>query len=207
MTQETKGLAAAGLTAVSWSFLAIFIKMALPYATVETIAFFRFAVAFSLLVVISLIFFRKDYLSKILSLPKIIYFGGIALGLNYWGFTKGVSLANAVSAQIYIQTGPILLALFGILLFKERIRGQQIMGWMLTIVGFYLFYKDQFGMETSAHYNEGVLWITFAAVAWTVYSLITKTIPNKHSALIINQVVFLLGGLTLFSIGGSIIHE
>jgi len=71
--------------------------------------------------------------------------GGGALAANYFGMTQGIDLSGASNAAIIIQVAPLLLVIIGVLFFKEAIRLKQLIGIVISIIGFYLFYLDRLG--------------------------------------------------------------
>ncbi|MEQ6122170.1 DMT family transporter [Reichenbachiella sp. MALMAid0571] len=188
----TKGLLYASATAVSWGFLAIFLKVALNHIDAITLSWFRFVIALTVLVIL---LFVKD--SKKLNLikrpPKLAIIAGIALGFNYIGFITGIDKTTASNAQIFIQTGPILLALAGILIFKEKVSKIQILGFVIAICGFVLFFNEQLNnllTENQGNYKLGSLYVVLSAVSWACYAILQKSMVVKYNPQSLNVIIF-----------------
>jgi len=159
-----------------WGVLAIFLKYALKKNDPLTIVWARFFLAFILLTIYLL--WTDPTALKIKSLISAgPLFAVAGLLLNYWTYLIGVQLTSPSNAQIVIQLGPMLLALYGVAYFKEKLSGIQLFGLLLFLVGFGLFFWDQNGKSVSAHmenYKTGVLWIVLAAVLWSIYAFVQK---------------------------------
>jgi drug/metabolite transporter (DMT)-like permease len=58
---------------------------------------------------------------------------------NYYGYVKGVELSSPSIAQIFIQIGPVFLALSGFLFFHEKATTRQVIGLILAFAGLAVF--------------------------------------------------------------------
>jgi len=151
MQTRTKGIVFASIAALMWGVLAIALKVALNYLPAETLAWFRFAVAFIILGFYHVIFQRKS-LKILLKPPLLSLVAAVFLGLNYFGFIYGLSFTSPGSAQIFIQTGPLLLAIIGIFIFKEKIGIRKISGFIVVTGAILVIYsrrKNKGKNETS----------------------------------------------------------
>lgn len=97
------------------------------------------------------------------------------------------------NAQVAIQSGPLLLALFGILFFKEKISKVQIAGFLLAILGFWIFYRQHVSavpIGQEGQYTKGML-ITFSgAVAWAIYAAFQKKLVVHYPVGTLNVFIF-----------------
>lgn len=195
MNNNTKGILYATLTAILWGFLAIALKVAVAKIDPFTIVWFRFTLAFSILF---LIFFykKKKELSILVRPPLPLVAAALFLGLNYLGFLTGIQKTSPNSAQVVMQVGPVILAMLGVLVFKEKIRKRQVMGFALTIVGLILFYRQQISMMSSKDlFNEGMMWIFIGAFSWVVYAVLQRGLVRKYRP---QQLNLMLYGLPAF---------
>ena len=104
-----KGIYYASFTALLWGFLAIAIKMSLNDLPPLTVSWVRFVIAFLMLSGYYLHVDRNNF-SILKRMPRFGLFAGICLGLNYLGFISGIHYTSPSIGQIFIQTGPVLLA-------------------------------------------------------------------------------------------------
>ncbi|MDP2115367.1 MAG: DMT family transporter, partial [Bacteroidota bacterium] len=138
MSNQAKGILYTLITVLMWGVLAIALKIASNEIDSPTIVWFRFSLAFSGMFIWMAVSNPKEL--KILYKPSwLIVISSLALAWNYIGFMLGIQYTSPSNAQVAIQAGPVLLAVLGIFFFKEKISRIQIAGFLLTIVGFWIF--------------------------------------------------------------------
>lgn len=190
MSPNLKGILSACLTAMLWGFLAIAMKVALQYIGPITVAWFRFMFAAAVLLAY-FIFFKPKELRIVKVLPFTLIIAAVCLGFNYIGFVYGLHYTTPSTAQVVIQMGPIMLALCGVIIFKEKLNKWQLLGFGIAAIGLTLFYYNQLAAFTSKDaYNQGFLWIVFAAVSWTVYAILQKRLVAKHDPQLLNLFIY-----------------
>ena len=121
ISKESSGLIYAIFAAIIWGFLALKLKLALKFLDPLSVVWIRFSVAFALLSFWQLKI-KKEKLSFDIKPLYQVVICSIGLGLNYWGYLKGVEYNGPVTTQVVIQFGPLLLILFGVLIFNERVK-------------------------------------------------------------------------------------
>ncbi len=195
------GILYATTTALFWGLLAIFIKVALKGVDPIALVWFRFAVAFTFLFAWFSVRDRKK-LVILRRPPWLLIIAALGLTLNYIGFAKGIDYTTPSNAQIFIQLGPMSLALSGIVIFKEKLKPLQIAGFLVAGGGFYLFYHDQLQNLLKGHdiYITGVLWLVTASLAWTVYASLQKKLVGSYHAQQLNLVIYGLPVLVLLPV-------
>ncbi len=174
-----------------WGVLAIALKVASRVIDSPTIVWFRFSLAFSGMFVFMA--FKNHKELKILYKPSwLIVISSLALAWNYIGFMLGIEYTSPSNAQVAIQFGPILLAISGIVFFKEKISPVQILGFFLAIVGFLIFYQQHIGAAggQEGEYTKGMLITLTGAVAWAVYAALQKKLVVNYSVATLNVFIF-----------------
>jgi len=175
-----------------WGVLAIALKVASKEIDSPTIVWFRFSLAFSGMFVWMAVSNPKEL--KILYKPSwLIVISSLALAWNYIGFMLGIQYTSPSNAQVAIQSGPVLLAVFGIFFFKEKISRIQIVGFLLTIVGFWIFYQQHVGAVPAGQegqYTKGMLITLTGAVAWAIYAILQKKLVLSYSVGTLNVFIF-----------------
>ena len=198
MTDRNKGILFALSAAVIWGFLAILLKIALVYLPAMTIVWLRFTLAF---IFLGLILFFKDRkaLEVVRRPPLLGIVAALALAFNYTGYIKGLDLTTPSNAQVVIQLAPLLLIVAGLVIYKERISKQQGFGFILALLGFVVFYRDQIGqlIGSADNYNQGIIWVTAAALSWVVFASLQKLLVQKHHAQGLNLLIYLVPSLIL----------
>jgi drug/metabolite transporter (DMT)-like permease len=210
MNNTNKGVILALITAVFWGVLAIALKVAVKAVDPYTIVWFRFAFA-AVALFIFILFFDRKQLRILIRPPFWLIIASLALSINYIGFMLGVKYTSPSNAQVVIQIGQVLFAISGIVIFKEKVRKRQIIGFIIVILGFVLFYSQQLKslFFNTDDFNIGVLLTIIAAVTWAIYATIQKKLiykypPQTQNLLIFTIPVFLYVPLTDFSSLGSI---
>jgi len=192
------GILYASTTALFWGFLAIFMKVTLNTVEPVVVVWFRFVIAFVLLFTYFLARDRQK-LSIIKKPPILIVVAAVFLTVNYLGFANGINLTSPGNAQIFIQLGPISLAIVGIVIFKERLSIRQKLGFVVAGAGLTFFYRDQLTnlLGSEDVYISGVLWLILAALTWTGYASLQKKLVQKYHAQQLNLIIFGLPVLIL----------
>lgn len=191
MQNHTKGLIYAGITALFWGVLAVALKVAVREVDAYTIVWFRFSLAFLPLLAWHVIYRPAD-LRILYKPPLILIVAAVALAYNYLGFMWGVQYTSPSNAQLFIQTGPILLTLSGLFFFRESITKKQAAGFLLALAGLLLFYNQQIGALAGGEkmYMKGVLLTISGAFTWSIYASLQKKLVVRHSTLALNLVLF-----------------
>ncbi len=191
-----------------WGVLAIALKVALKDLSSPSIVWVRFSIAF-LLLFGYLAIKRPNSLSIFRKPPKKLIIASLCLAFNYYGYMKGLEYTTPGTAQVFIQLGPVLFAMFGIYIFNEKINWKHIVGFIIVLLGLGLFYREQI-IEMTSHkmYSLGILWVIGAAVAWSIYAIYQKDLSHQTSTNQLN--IFIYGFCTLlfapFPAYGSFLH-
>jgi len=196
MSTAYKGILYAIITAVLWGTLAIVLKVSLSDLTPADITWFRFLLAFLILALYY--YFRKPGYLRILRRPPVLLVvATLCLASNYYGFIKGVQLTSPNVAQIFIQVGPVLLAVSGFAFFHEKVTTRQMIGLITALAGLVFFYHEQSRLVLSGgnSWNYGVFWVFIAAVTWAAYSILLKVLVLKFPPMQLNLVIFGLPAL------------
>ena len=198
MSVSLKGILYASVTAFLWGFLAIGLKVALSFLSPVSVACARFSIAFFILLFYFLIFNRRG-LSIIIKPPLFLIFAALCLGLNYFGFISGLKYTSPSISQIFIQIGPILLAISGFILFKEKINLRNITGILLVVGGLLVFYYEKLAFFSFKinEYNKGIIWLIIGAIAWAGYAILQKQLVKKYSPATLNLVLFMIPAIIL----------
>ena len=166
----------------------------------------------ALVILSSWLFFtgQKKSFSVLKSKPGMLLIASLCLAFNYLGYMQSLNITSPANAQIFIQLGPLVLALSGIFLFKEKLSGKQILGLVVCLVGFSLFFIDK---QTSFSHKQdqfflGLAWIVAAALTWALFAILQKFLLKKWQANQINLYVFVVSSIAFvgFVDWNSLIH-
>jgi drug/metabolite transporter (DMT)-like permease len=104
----------------------------------------------------------------------------------------GIHYTTPSNAQLFIQTGPILLAIAGFVFFKEKLNRNQVIGFTLAVLGLSFFYRDQLSafFDSQGQYKIGVIFTLTSALAWATYAISQKKLVSKYSVDSLNLFLF-----------------
>ncbi|MBX8495577.1 DMT family transporter [Pseudomonas cichorii] len=194
------GLCLALLTAFLWGILPVKLKQVLQVMDPVTVTWFRLLVS-GVLLFIWLASVKRLPSFKVLGVKGRILVALAVFGLvgNYVLYLVGLRLLSPGTTQLMIQTGPILLLLGSIFLFKERFSLGQGIGLLVLLTGFGLFFNERLvELFTSlSDYTAGVLIVFLAAVVWTFYGLSQKQLLTVWNSLQIMMVIYLFCALLI----------
>ena len=188
------GLSAILCTVALWGLSFISIKVTVAVIPPMTLALFRFSIAS----VILLFLLKKMEPGTNLStkdIPLMILSGllGVAVFNNFQNI--GIKMTTASAASMIIAAIPILTVLGEFLVFKTRLSWIKIISVILSIVGVYCIVASS--QQTSQEDFLGDLFMLGAAVAWVVYTLITRPLSSKYSQLAVVTYQIFFGTLAL----------
>lgn len=93
-----------------------------------------------------------------------------------------------------------MLAVAGVLLFKERFTIRQILGLILVLAGLLVFYNETLSSivaEKAGTLRSGILWLLFAGLTWTIYTILQKKEVKRFDPMQLNLLIFGVPALLL----------
>jgi drug/metabolite transporter (DMT)-like permease len=179
------GFGLASTTMLLWGVLPLALRRALREIDPVTLTGVRFTVS---AVVLCAVLAATGRLPALRGLDRtglrLLAVATLGLAANYIGYLLGLDHTSPANAQVMIQTGPLLLALGGLLVFGERFNRLQWIGFGVLVLGLGVFFAGQLaalGRELG-RYLAGVAWIGFAAITWAIYGLAQKQLLRTLSS-------------------------
>lgn len=193
------GLGLALITAGFWATLPVALKIALEALDPLTLTWARFAIA--ALVVGAWLAWRRGfraYRGHGLGTWAMLLIAALTLIGNYVFYLVGLAWTTPATAQLLIQAAPLLMALGGIVVFRERFNRAQWLGFAAVSVGLLLFFLDQHeASDARPGFLAGSALVLLAALVWAVYALLQKQLLNRFSSLAVLWVVYLVATVVL----------
>lgn len=124
-----------------------------------------------LLTAMPVIFFVKKPNMKL----SVLAFYGILFGGGLWGVVNyAISIgASSGLSSLILQASAFMSVIAGVMLFKEKITKNKIIGTALALMGFLLIIYNNYDLGQDIQLY-GILLILFAALSWTVCNMIIK---------------------------------
>jgi drug/metabolite transporter (DMT)-like permease len=198
---DLKSIITLSLVSVAWSASFVFIKIGLAEIPPVTLAFIRFAVAFPIMVMATLvkganrgvkIQFKKDFVSfSILALTGVTFI--------YIFQFYSLKYTSASIGSILINTTVIFMAVLSAAFLSEKLGPRKIMGIIIAFTGLFVvisnFRLDFLTLNHQELFGDALMIVS--ALLWAVYSIYSQKILQRHSALLVTTVVFGLGAFYL----------
>ncbi|PLY05043.1 MAG: EamA family transporter [Arcobacter sp.] len=174
--QNTKGNILGLLTIFLWSTLALFTVYSgnIPPFELLSISFF----IASFIGVLMLKKQRRSF-SSLKSIPLKAYIIGVSglFGYHFFYFLA-IKNAPAIEANLLNYLWPLLIVLFSALLPNEKLKWFHIVGTLLALIGAFLLVLKDGSLEFDSKYTLGYLFALTAALIWSSYSVISKTLTH-----------------------------
>jgi drug/metabolite transporter (DMT)-like permease len=192
------GLLLALATALLWASLPVALKLALEVVDPWTLTWVRFLAA--ALVVGSWMAMRGQFGAFRRLAPRawlLLSLAALMLTANYIFYLLGLDRTSPANAQLLIQLAPLLMALGGIFVFRERFARAQWAGLAVMLLGGVLFFFDQ-RAAGGDHYILGTIYIGLAALVWAIYALAQKQLLTSLSSTAVMGFIYLFAALLLW---------
>ncbi len=187
------------LTAVFWGGTFVAGRSLAQNVGPFSAAFFRFAVASLLLVIITWKAEGKLVILKKRQLLPVFLLGLTGVFCYNLFFFKGLKLIEAGRAAIIIANNPIFIALFSAVLFKEKLNALKTTGIILSVSGAIVaITKGNPGMVLQGNLGWGEFYILLCVASWVIFSLLGKAVMSDLSPLASVTYSALTGTLLLF---------
>ena len=180
------------ITAAMWGILPIALKELLAGMDAATIVWYRFLLA--ALFVLGWLYFTGQLPNPagVSNLTRgIIIIAAAGLCANYVLFSYSLNYVNAETSEAVIQLTTLFLILGGVVFYKEPFVKVQKFGALLIVSGLLLFFHDRLALFANFESEQtvGVVIVFFAAITWTVYSLLQKKLLENLSS---PQILFVI---------------
>lgn len=185
------------LTALAWSGNAITGRGLNDIIPPIGLAFWRWVVAFPILVLIAWPHLQKD-------LPKIRENWFILIVLSVLSISAyntflyyGLLSTTAINSLLINTARPVAIVLLSLLFFGQGITLKQGCGFFLAFIGTtVIIIKADISRLASLDFNAGDIWVLAAMACWALFTVLLKKRPKMHPTSFITITVF-IGALIL----------
>lgn len=181
---------------VIWGLSFLSIKVAVQVFAPMTLALLRFIIASLLLITILKIREPGSRLAK-KDVPRLAVSGIVGITAYFFFENNGIKLTTAATASIIIATIPMLTVLSDFIFCGNRLTWPKFIGVTLSFWGVYLIVSGSGQFSFKSEYFVGNLYMLGAAVAWVIYSLVTRPLGDRYSKLAITTYQTLFGTLAI----------
>lgn len=181
------------ITVVIWATTFISSKILLNTFTPLEVMFYRFVIAYFLLLIIHPKFHKIDSLKE----EAMFLLSGITGGSLYFlTENTAVKISQASNVGLIVATAPIITALLAHFFTKgEKLNKNLILGFFIAIFGVFLvMFNGNFMLKLNP---AGDILALCAALSWSVYSITTKKFGSKYNSLYLTRKIFFYALLTM----------
>ena len=181
------------ITVVIWATTFISSKILLNTFTPLEVMFYRFVIAYFLLLLIHPKFHKIDSLKE----EAMFLLSGITGGSLYFlTENSAVKISQASNVGLIVATAPIITALLAHFFTKgEKLNKNLICGFLIAISGVFLvMFNGNFMLKLNP---AGDILALCAALSWSIYSITTKKLGNKYNYLYLTRKIFFYALLTM----------
>ena len=181
------------ITVVIWAATFISSKILLNTFTPLEVMFYRFVIAYFLLLIIHPKFHKIDSLKE----EAMFLLSGITGGSLYFlTENSAVKISQVSNVGLIVATAPIITALLAHFFTKgEKLNKNLFIGFVIAISGVILvMFNGNFMLKLNP---IGDILALCAAVSWSVYSIITKKLGSKYNPLYLTRKIFFYALLTM----------
>ena len=185
------------LTALAWSGNAITGRGLNDIIPPIGLAFWRWVVAFPILVLIAWPHLQKD-------IPKIrenwfvlIVLSVLSISAYNTFLYYGLLSTTAINSLLINTARPVVIVLLSLLFFGQGITLKQGFGFFLAFIGTtVIIIKADISRLASLDFNVGDIWVLAAMGCWALFTVLLKKRPKMHPTSFITITVF-IGALIL----------
>ena len=161
-----------------------------------TLAFYRFAISAIILSAIALVKFRKK-LFEIKRLPVVRLLVVSLLNIFHQvGLYFGVQFTNAADASLIASMEPVFLFFLATLILREDVRLRHILAVFTGLIGFLVISGLQdFSFAGSLLF--GNMLVFFAVVSESCFSIFSKPLARKYSAVVMMAIITIVQTIIL----------
>jgi drug/metabolite transporter (DMT)-like permease len=186
------GFGLALTTAILWGVLPIALKVALIELDAWTITWCRFAGAMATVGI--WLAMRGQLPGPQLRDRKVwrwLIPGFLGLTANYVLYVLGLRYTSPAVTQTVMQIAPLLLVVFGMVIFHERFSRLQWLGFTALVIGLVVFFNRRLPelLNPSQGWTFGILLLVCSSVGWAIYGLSQKQLLRQLSS---PQILFLV---------------
>jgi len=127
--------------------------------------------------------------------PQFVCLGALGMWICGAFVYIGGHTTEALNMGLLYAIAPVLIAVASAWLFDDRLRGLQLLGLCMTLLGMLIIVlKGDWRNLVDVNFTHGDLWILTAALSWTLYSVMLRKWQSVLS-IFARLAVIIMGGL------------
>ena len=183
-------------TIAIWGASFIATKIAVREVSPVSVVWLRFFIG-----VVILGFFagkqKEHVLPELKDVIELIWLGFLGITLHQWLQSSGLVTSEASTTAWLVSSSPIFMAILGWIFLKENLSWQIIVGFILATIGvLFIVTKGEIQSVFRGRFGkEGDILILISAPNWALFSVLSRPILKRLSAIKVTFYVLLFGWL------------
>lgn len=129
---------------------------------------------------------------------KWVFITSVFFTINVGLYSVGIQFTNVIISQILYAFVPIIVAILGHFLLKEKVVKHEAIGSVIAFSGLVFLISQSFGGQQNTFGNPlGNLIILVAVVSWSFYIILSRKIANSSSQVSMTLSNFLVASVML----------
>jgi len=184
------------ITVLFWGISFISIKITVSEVPPITMALIRFIIASAILLVIMRKLEPASKLQKE-DIARMLLAGFLGITLYFYFENSGVKMTTASNASLITSIIPITAIALDMIIFKAKASALTFLGIGCAIAGAYLAVTANGQVAFNSATFKGNIFMVFAMLAWSLYTLLNKSLQDKYSGLFLTTYQTLFGTILL----------
>lgn len=184
------------VTYFAWALNLVLGRFVVGHIPPMALTWLRWGLAFLIVLPFAWAYLKRDW-------PTIRAHLGIMTVLAVIGTTGFNALAywslqytQATNALLIQSTSPLMVALFGFAIFRDRLTPAQTLGIFISFIGVLIILcRGDFGVLRAIDFNRGDVWFVAAMALFAFYTVLLRKRPKMHP---VSFLIFTMGCGTLW---------
>jgi len=202
LSQSAKGLLLALSGVMMFSTKSVFAKMALAFDTdVLTVLLFRVGVGFPLLLAVFIVtWLRNKHKHKDLYRDYIAVFLFAIIGyyLSSLANFEGLKYMTASAERIVLFMYPTFVLIMSSLVFKERIKKQQVFAIIVCYLGLIVAFYNKLAVSDAGDFWKGVMLVSCSAFTYAIFLTASNRYIPRIGPTMFTSIALLSASLSTF---------
>lgn len=191
----------AALTILLWSLAYVFTRLALEHFTAFPLGFIRYFIASALLIAVAVL--TKMKRPELKDIPIFIAAGFFGFFFYMISFNQGQGQVSSATASVVIATAPVISAFMARFIYGEKLRKYKWLAIVIEFAGVVVLTL----LNGVFSVNSGLWWLFGAAVAFSIYNLMQKSLTGKYTSLQASTYSIYMGTIMLAVFAPSAVSE
>jgi len=162
-------------------------------------AFFRFVIASSALLILTLLVEKRLPALPLRLLPALVCLGLTGVFAYNYFFFRGLSYITAGRASLIVANTPLIITIFSVLVFREKITPLKTAGVLSSLAGALIVISNgRLSSLLAGGFGPGEAALVGCVLSWSAYTLIGRSVLRHLSPLTAVCYSSIIGTLFLF---------